>query len=89
MIKAVNGPAFESKGFEQQATARLQAAFQRSLHPPLIADDQRRWVTANTAACELLGIAQEEVSWHTMDDFTPPGRTAEARTPMGVFSEQR
>lgn len=72
MIKAVSGPAFESKRFELQAAARLQAAFQRSLHPMLIADDQRRWVTANNAACELLGIAQEEVSWHTMDDFTPP-----------------
>ena len=37
----------------------------------LIADDQRRWVTGNAAACDLLGIAQEAVSWHTMDDFTP------------------
>ncbi|MDQ1741516.1 MAG: formate hydrogenlyase transcriptional activator [Pseudonocardiales bacterium] len=37
----------------------------------LIADDQRRWVAGNAAACELLGIAQEAVSWHTMDDFTP------------------
>jgi DNA-binding CsgD family transcriptional regulator len=38
----------------------------------LMADDQRRWVTGNAAACELLGIAPEEVPWHTMDDFTPP-----------------
>ena len=38
----------------------------------LIADDYRRWVSGNAAACELLGLAQEAVSWHTMDDFTPP-----------------
>ena len=51
---------------------RLRAAFQTSRQPMLIADDQRRWVTGNTAASELLGIALEEVPWHTMDDFTPP-----------------
>jgi DNA-binding CsgD family transcriptional regulator len=39
----------------------------------LIADDQRRWVTGNDAACDLLGIAREEVPWYRMDDFTPPG----------------
>jgi len=38
----------------------------------LIADDQRRWVTGNLAACDLLGIAREEIPWRTMDDFTPP-----------------
>jgi DNA-binding CsgD family transcriptional regulator len=37
----------------------------------LMADDQRRWVTGNAAACDLLGVAPEELSWHTMDDFTP------------------
>jgi DNA-binding CsgD family transcriptional regulator len=39
----------------------------------LIADDQRRWVTGNAAACDLLGISREEIPWRTMDDFTPPG----------------
>jgi DNA-binding CsgD family transcriptional regulator len=38
----------------------------------LIADDQRRWVTGNAAACELLGITPDEISWHTMDEFVPP-----------------
>jgi DNA-binding CsgD family transcriptional regulator len=37
----------------------------------LLADDQRRWVTGNAAACELLRIAPAEIPWHTMDDFTP------------------
>jgi PAS domain S-box-containing protein len=67
----VNVQAFAGK-FGSQAAVRLRAAFERSRHPMLIADDQRRWVTGNAAACDLLGIAREEVPWHTMDDFTPP-----------------
>ena len=38
----------------------------------LIADDERRWITGNAAACDLLKISQEEVPWRTMDEFTPP-----------------
>ncbi|MDP9143465.1 MAG: PAS and helix-turn-helix domain-containing protein [Actinomycetota bacterium] len=37
----------------------------------LIADDQRRWVSGNAAASELLGIARDDIPWRTMDDFTP------------------
>lgn len=54
-----------------QAAVLLRTAFERSQHPMLIADDQRRWVTGNTAACDLLGIPREEIPWRTMDDFTP------------------
>jgi len=64
---------FVDGGPGSKAAVRLQVAFERSRHPMLIADDRRRWVTGNTAACELLGIAREEVPWRTMDDFTPPG----------------
>ncbi|MDQ3609179.1 MAG: LuxR C-terminal-related transcriptional regulator [Actinomycetota bacterium] len=69
---AVSAQAFADSKFGPQAAMRLQAAFEGSRHPMLIADDQRRWVTGNTAACDLLGIAREEVPWRTMDDFTPP-----------------
>lgn len=62
---------FADSKFGSQAAIRLRMAFERSRHPMLIADDQRRWVTGNTAACELLGIAREAVPWHTMDEFTP------------------
>ncbi len=62
---------FADSKFGSQAASRLRMAFERSRHPMLIADDQRRWVTGNTAACELLGITREEVPWHTMDEFTP------------------
>jgi PAS domain S-box-containing protein len=54
------------------AASDLRSAFALSQHSMLIADDQRRWVTGNAAACELLGVTQEEISWHTMDEFVPP-----------------
>jgi DNA-binding CsgD family transcriptional regulator len=67
-----NSQAFADSKFGPQAVMRLRAAFENSGNPMLIADDQRRWVTGNDAACDLLGIAREEVPWHRMDDFTPP-----------------
>jgi PAS domain S-box-containing protein len=54
------------------AASHLRSAFALSQHSMLIADDQRRWVTGNAAACDLLGITQEEISWHTMDELVPP-----------------
>lgn len=69
---AVSAQAFADSKFGPQAVVRLQAAFEGSRHPMLVADDQRRWVTGNTAACDLFGITREEVPWRTMDDFTPP-----------------
>jgi DNA-binding CsgD family transcriptional regulator len=62
--------ASDSK-FDTDSVARLRMVFEHSRNPMLIADDQRRWVTANQAACELLGIARDEIPWHTMDEFTP------------------
>lgn len=56
-----------------QAAVYLRARFDRSTHPMLIADDHRRWVTGNAAACDLLGLALQEVCWRTMDEFTAPG----------------
>jgi DNA-binding CsgD family transcriptional regulator len=65
-------PARDTRSnFDSQAAMRLRGAFARSRHPMLIADDWRRWVTGNDAACELLGIAAEEIPWRTMDEFTP------------------
>jgi DNA-binding CsgD family transcriptional regulator len=51
----------------------------------LIADDQRRWVTGNTAACDLLGISQEEIPWRTIDDFTAPGERKRLEEQWGAF----
>jgi PAS domain-containing protein len=55
--------------FGPKTAALLQAAFKRSRHPMLLADDQRRWVTGNAAACELLGVAQDELPNHTLNEF--------------------
>ena len=71
--------------FDLQVTARLRAAFARSRHPMLIADDHRRWVSGNAAACELLGLAQEAVAWHTMDDFTPPSERPRLKQQWAEF----
>jgi PAS domain S-box-containing protein len=62
---------FADSKFGPQAVARLRTAFDKSRHPMLIADDQRRWVTGNAAASDLLGIAREEIPWRAIDDFTP------------------
>ncbi len=67
-----NTQVFKDGSPHSQDALRLRTALERSRHPMLIADDQRRWVTGNLAACDLLGIAREEIPWRTMDDFTPP-----------------
>ena len=68
-----------------QAAVRLRTAFERSRHPMLIADDQRRWVTGNAAACDLLGIARDEIPWRTMDDFTPPSERKRLEEQWAAF----
>lgn len=67
------------------AAMRLRTALERSRHPMLIADDQRRWVTGNAAACDLLGIAREEIPWRTMDDFTAPSERKRLEDQWGAF----
>ena len=68
--------AFADSRFGPEAVLRLRRAFDESSHPMLIADDQRRWVTGNAAACELFGVAHEDVPWRRIDEFTPPGERA-------------
>ena len=68
-----------------QAAMRLRTALERSRHPMLIADDRRRWVTGNAAACDLLGIAQKEIPWRTMDDFTAPSQRKRLEEQWGAF----
>jgi PAS domain S-box-containing protein len=71
--------------FGPLAVARLRVAFAQSPHPMLIADDQRRWVTGNAAASELLGIERNEIAWHTMDDFTPPSERSRLKKQWAAF----
>lgn len=80
--------AFTDSKFGAQAVSRLRTAFEYSRNPMLIADDQRRWVTGNAAACDLLGIAREEVPWYRMDDFTPPSERQKLEEQWREFLER-
>jgi DNA-binding CsgD family transcriptional regulator len=79
LYAAASAHALADSRFGPEAVARLRTAFDRSRHPMLIADDCRRWVTGNAAACALLGIPPEEVPWHTMDEYMQP----DERTRLG------
>lgn len=50
----------------------LWAIFSTSRHPMLLADDQRRYVNANTAALELLGYDLATLRTMRIDDVTIP-----------------
>src|SRR5664279_4925783 len=76
---------FSDSKFGVEAVERLHVAFDRSRNPMLIVDDQRRWVTGNVAACNLLGIGSHDVPWHSMDEFTPPGERARLDSQWRAF----
>lgn len=80
-----NGPISLEGKTGSQAAVRLRAALERSRHPMLIADDQRRWVTGNSAACDLLGIARDEIPWRTMDEFTSPSERKKLEEQWAAF----
>jgi PAS domain S-box-containing protein len=49
-----------------------RASFGSSLIPMVIADDERRYVAANAAACLLFRLPEEEVLRLRIDELTPP-----------------
>ena len=55
----------------------FQALFDASLDAILIVDDSRRYVDANPAACELLGVDRALVTKFRIDDFASPERRGE------------
>jgi len=58
----------------------LEDLFERSSAPMLLANDSRRYIDANSAACELLGVRREKLLEMRIDDLAAPelrGRTAE------------
>jgi DNA-binding NarL/FixJ family response regulator len=48
------------------------ALFYRSVNPMLVADDQRRYIAVNDAACNLLRRTREELLSGGIEDVTPP-----------------
>jgi len=71
--------------FGAQTVNDLRVGFHRSTHAMLIADSQRRWVTANVAACELLGIPPTEVAWRSLDEFTRPSARGRLEAKWAAF----
>jgi Amt family ammonium transporter len=63
---------------EAPAGAVARASFEHALDAMLLADDGRRYIDANSAACSLLGLPYEEVVSRRLDDFVPE----EARPPL-------
>ena len=53
---------------------KLRAVFDTALDAIFISDDDRRYVDANPAACEYLGIAKRDLIGRRIDDFLPPHR---------------
>lgn len=47
-------------------------SFRTSLIPVPVADDERRYVAVNAAACLLLRLREDEVLRRRVDDVTPP-----------------
>ncbi|MGN6870776.1 MAG: helix-turn-helix transcriptional regulator [Solirubrobacteraceae bacterium] len=56
----------------QGQLAWSRASFLGSLVPMVIADDRRRYVAANPAACLLFRLPEEDVLRMRVDDLTPP-----------------
>ena len=50
----------------------LATAFRDTSRAVLIADDDRRYINVNSAACRLLGTTPEELIGKRIDDFAPP-----------------
>lgn len=59
-------------GRSTEVAGATTASFAASLLPMLVADDQRRYVDANRAACLLLRATRESVLRLRIDDLTPP-----------------
>jgi len=50
----------------------IATAFRDTSRAVLIADDDRRYINVNSAACRLLGTTPEELIGKRIDDFAPP-----------------
>ncbi len=57
---------------------QLRAVYESALDAFLIADDEGRYLSANPAACTLLGLSEEEILGRRISDFLPPGFDFEA-----------
>jgi DNA-binding CsgD family transcriptional regulator len=66
----------------------MLASFENSLVPMLIADDQRRYVNANRAACLLLRLDLHAILRRRVDDLTTPEHRSALHTRWGEFQRE-
>ncbi|MDP9149335.1 MAG: PAS domain-containing sensor histidine kinase [Myxococcota bacterium] len=59
-------------GEKESRDALFRAVFEGASDAILLADDQRRFVDANRAACELLGVSRESLLGSTIEEFAAP-----------------
>jgi PAS domain S-box-containing protein len=64
----------------------LRAVFDGALDAMLLTDDENRYVDANPAACELIGLPREQLLGRSITDFIVPGFDAAAA--FQAFREQ-
>jgi two-component system, NarL family, sensor kinase len=60
------------KPFQDNSEDPFHTLFNASLDAILIADDSRRYVDANPAACELLAVDRTQITKFKIDDFASP-----------------
>jgi len=66
----------------------LRALFDSVLDAVLVATDDREYVDANPAACELLGMPMEELLGCRVEEFVPEEQRDAAREAWGKFLER-
>lgn len=80
MADSSGGGGCETPAAAASTTSELRArVFDEMLDAVLVADDDRRYVDANTAACRLLERSREEILSLRVDDVMPAGGDIEAR----------
>lgn len=64
-------------GSSTATDALLEAVFENTPTAALITDDQRQYVAANKAACEMLHLTLDELRLRRFGNFTPPESRAD------------
>jgi PAS domain S-box-containing protein len=72
----------------REGERRLRALFDSTLDAVLVATDDRAYVDANPAACELFGMSREELLGSCLEDFVPEGQRGAAQEAWGAFIER-
>jgi DNA-binding CsgD family transcriptional regulator len=72
-------------GNNVEPAAGTDVPFDRSSVPVMVADDARRIVAANAAACELLGTDRKALLACTIDGLTPPERLVDQEIRWAAF----